>query len=157
IAMSGFTTAATYAIVTDDLHRPATFIGILGSAQGAGSILGGIAVGWLLNRYGEWRVGAVGAVVFAAGGLIRCVSWWPSTVASAVVVGIGLPWTLVAALTAVQLRTPAGLLGRVSATATLLLFGPIALATPAGSAAVLVERHLALVLAALLCVASVLV
>src|SRR5256885_289767 len=85
IAMSGFQTAATYAIVTIDLGLPATFLGVLGSGQGAGSIAGGLVVGRLLARRRPLAVGATGTVLFAAGCLVRCLPWWPATLASAVV------------------------------------------------------------------------
>ena len=80
--------------------------------------------------------GATGAVVFAAACLARCAPWWPVTLATGVLTGIGLPWTLIAAVTAVQTQTPPALLGRVAATANTVMFGPIALAIPLGSAAV---------------------
>jgi hypothetical protein len=53
-----------------------------------------------------------------------------------VVVGLGLPWTLIAAVTAVQTETPGHLLGRVAATSNMVMFGPIALAIPVGAAVV---------------------
>ena len=154
IAMSGFTTAALYAVVTDDLHRPATFLGVLASAQGALAILGGLLVGRMLDRYGELAVGALGSVLFAAGCAVRCVPWWPVTLVSSVVIGLGLPWTLVAATTAVQLRTPEGLVGRVAATANSLLFAPVAFAIPVGAVFVLVDHRLPLVIAATLCLVA---
>src|SRR5206468_12902082 len=155
IAMSGFQTAATYEIVTSDLGRPATFLGLLGSAQGAGSIAGGLVVGRFLARRGPVAVGMTGALAFAAGCLVRCLPWWPVTLASAVVVGVGLPWTLVAAITAVQAHTPPALLGRVAATANTVMFGPIALAIPLGSAALTIGARPALVVAgAVVCVCA---
>jgi hypothetical protein len=69
------------------------------------------------------------------------------------VIGIGLPWTLVAGVTAVQIHTPDHLLGRVSATATMVMFGPIALTTPLGAAVVHLGPRVALVAAAVVCAA----
>jgi MFS family permease len=153
IAVSGFNTAATYATVTVDLRLPSTFLGVLGSAQGAGSILGGLVAGRLMARYGELRVGAVGGVLFATATVARCIPSMPLSVACSVVVGIGLPWTLVAAMTAVQRHTPSELLGRVSATVVTLLFGPIAAAIPLGSAAALLGARPPLIVGALACLA----
>ncbi|AVT40442.1 MFS transporter [Plantactinospora sp. BB1] len=157
IAMSGLTTAAVYAVVTEDLHQPAAFVGVLSSGQGAGSLLGGLLVGRLLRTRGSLAVGALGAALFALGTLGRLVPWSPAAVACSVVVGIGLPWTLVAAVTAVQSRTPEALLGRVSGSANTLLFAPVALATPIGAALVLPDHRLPLVVAALLCLGTGLV
>ncbi|MEH1163791.1 MFS transporter [Micromonospora sp. CPCC 205539] len=154
IAMSGFSTAAVYAVVTTDLGLPTTFLGVLGSAQGAGSIAGGLIVGRLLTRRGPVGVGVAGTVLFAVGCLARCLPWWPAAVVGAVVAGIGLPWTLVAAVTAVQTHTPTALLGRVAATANSVMFGPITLAIPLGAVAVQLGGRPPLIAAAVFCLAA---
>ncbi|MEU4437888.1 MFS transporter [Micromonospora chalcea] len=156
IAMSGFTTAALYDVVVTGLGLPSTFLGVLAGAQGGGSLLAGLVVGRLVRRHGEITVGVAGAVVFAAGCLGRCLPWWPGTVAASVVIGVGLPWTLVAAVTAVQTYTPREMLGRVAGTANTVMFGPITLAIPLGSAAVAVGGRPPLVLAAVACLAAAL-
>ncbi|MER7441948.1 MFS transporter [Micromonospora avicenniae] len=155
IAMSGFATAANYSVVTEDLNLPSTFLGVLLSAQGAGSVAGGLVVGRLLSRYGTVRVAMVGALLFAAACLGRCLPWPSAVVVAAVVGGVGLPWTLVAAITAVQTNTPQALLGRVSATANSAMFGPIVLATPLGSAAVGLGGRPSFVVAAAVCLLAV--
>ncbi|MEU8090906.1 MULTISPECIES: MFS transporter [Micromonospora] len=154
IAMSGFTTAALYDVVVTGLGLPSTFLGVLAGAQGGGSLLAGLVVGRLVRRHGEITVGVAGAVLFAAGCLGRCLPWWPGTVAASVVIGVGLPWTLVAAVTAVQTYTPREMLGRVAGTANTVMFGPITLAIPLGSAAVAVGGRPPLVLAAVACLAA---
>ncbi|MET7879417.1 MFS transporter [Micromonospora profundi] len=155
IAMSGFSTAAIYAIVVSELRLPTTFLGVLASAQGAGSIAGGLIVGRLINRWGSIALAAAGTALFAIGCLARCLPWWPVTVAGAVLAGIGLPWTLVAAVTAVQTNTPSTLLGRVSATANTAMFGPLVAAIPLGSAAVHLGARPPLVAAAVFCLTAV--
>ncbi|WBB76041.1 MFS transporter [Micromonospora sp. WMMD1128] len=157
IAMSGFTTAALYAVVTEELALPSTFLGVLASAQGAGSVLAGLVVGRLVRHRGASAVGVAGAALFAAGCLGRCLPWWPATVAASVVIGVGLPWTLVAAVTAVQTHTPPKLLGRVSGTANTAMFGPITLAIPLGSVAVHAGGRPPFVAAAAVCLAAALV
>ncbi|MEU0546627.1 MFS transporter [Micromonospora sp. NPDC005979] len=154
IAMSGFVTAALYTIVSTDLRLPTTFLGVLASAQGAGSILGGIMVGRLLSRWGPVSVGLAGTVLFAVSCLARCLPWWQATVAGALVAGVGLPWTLVAAVTAVQTYTPVALLGRVAATANTAMFGPLVLAIPLGSVAVHLGGRPPVLAATALCLAA---
>ncbi|MFG2099819.1 MFS transporter [Micromonospora echinaurantiaca] len=154
IAMSGLTTAALYAIVVTELDLPATFLGVLVSAQGAGSLVGGLIVGRLIARRGPVAVAVAGTVLFAAGCLARCLPWWPVTVVASVVAGVGLPWTLVAAVTAVQTHTPAAMLGRVAGTANTAMFGPIAVAIPLGSAAVHLGGRPPLIAAAVICLIS---
>ena len=135
IAASGLTTAALLARLVE-LELPTTRLGPLGSAQGAGAIVGGIAVGRLLTRLPAARVAGGGAVLFAAGCVLWSLPWWPSLIAGSVLAGLGLPATLIAGVTAVQIGTPEHLLGRVSATADMLMFGPTALAIPVGAALV---------------------
>jgi len=157
IAMSGFTTAAQYSVVTDRYSLPSVFLGVLASAQGAGSIAGGLVVGWLLARFGPVATAATGAVCFAAGCLTRCLLWLPALPvlpAGSVLIGIGLPWTLIAGVTAVQVGTPDAMLGRVAATSTAVMFGPTALAIPLGAAAVHLGSTPTYVFAALLCLAT---
>ncbi|UQU63203.1 MFS transporter [Couchioplanes caeruleus] len=154
IGMSGFTTAPLYAVVVDDMALPSAFLGVLLSAQGAGSIVAGLVAGRLIAARGEIAVGVAGTVVFAAGILCRCLPWWPAMAAGAVIAGTGLPWTLIAAVTAVQARTPDHLLGRVSATAATAMFGPVAVANPLGSVAVHAGGRPAMIAAAVVCVAS---
>ncbi|MFI5833319.1 MFS transporter [Micromonospora sp. NPDC051300] len=154
IAMSGFTTAALYDVVVEGLALPSTFLGVLACAQGAGSVPAGLAVGRLVVRWGASAVGVAGTLLFALGCLGRCLPWWPATVAASVVIGVGLPWTLVAAVTAVQTHTPAALLGRVSGTANTAMFGPITVAIPLGSAAVHTGGRPPLVVAAVACLAA---
>jgi hypothetical protein len=155
IATSGFQTAATYAVVTGVLDLPATFLGVLGAAQGAGSIAGGIVAGRLVTRHGAVAVGAAGAAIFALALLARCLPWWPVTLGSGVAVGVGLPWTLTAAVTAIQTSAPMEALGRVAATANTVMFGPIALAIPLGAAAVHLGSRLPLIVGAATCLAAV--
>ncbi|MEV7326670.1 MFS transporter [Micromonospora sp. NPDC093244] len=155
IAMSGFSTAAIYAIVVSELRLPTTFLGVLASAQGAGSIAGGLVVGRLIRRCGPVGVGVAGTALFALGCLARCLPWWQVTVGGAVLAGVGLPWTLVAAVTAVQTHTPTPLLGRVAATANTAMFGPLVVAIPLGSAAVHLGARPTLITAVVICLTAV--
>ncbi len=136
IGASGLKDAAVLAHLVHDLHLPATHLGFLSTAQGAGSIVGGLVVGRVLARLAPVTVAAIGAVVFAAGCLTQALPWWPSMVTGSVLIGLGLPWTLIAAVTAVQTRTPDHLLGRVAATSNTVMFGPVAVGIPLGAAAV---------------------
>jgi hypothetical protein len=136
IGLSGLTNAAVLAQIVGTLRLPATYLGFLSTAQGAGSIVGGLLVGRLLARATPAMVAGIGAAVFAAGRLTGCLPWWPALVAGSFLIGVGLPWPLIAAITAVQTRTPAHLLGRASATANTVMFGAVALAIPLGSAMV---------------------
>ncbi|MBG0563440.1 MFS transporter [Actinoplanes aureus] len=146
IGVSGVTNAAVLSRVVDGLQLPATHLGILASVQGAGSIVGGVLVGRLLSRIEATRVASLGAVLFAFACAAWCLPWWPALIAGSLLAGLGLPWTLIAALTAIQTGTPDHLLGRVAATGNMVMFGPIALTLPLGSALVLLGSRVPLLL-----------
>jgi MFS family permease len=146
--------ASVYSRVTEGLDLPSTFLGVLAGGQGAGSILAGVVAGRLISRIGTSTVAGIGAALFAAGCVAWCLPWWPALIAGSVVAGVGLPWTLVAAVTAVQTGTPDHLLGRVSATSTTVMFGPIALTNPSGAALVHLGARLPLLAAAMLCLSA---
>ncbi|AEV82614.1 MFS transporter [Actinoplanes sp. SE50] len=134
IAVSGFTNAAVLRHLVDDLHRPSTYLGVLSGLQGAGAIAGGLLAGRLLARLRPARVAALGATLFAAACLTWALPWWPAMPVGSVLTGLGLPWTLIAGITAIQTGTPDRLLGRVGATGSMVMFGPITLGIPLGSA-----------------------
>ncbi|GAB2590584.1 MFS transporter [Paractinoplanes abujensis] len=154
IGGSGLKDAAVLAHLVHDLHLPSTHLGLLGTGQGAGSIAGGLMVGRVLARRSAITVAAVGAVVFAAGCVSQALPWFPAMVAGSVVIGIGLPWTLIAAVTAVQTLTPDHLLGRVAATANTIMFGPVAIGIPLGAAAIHIGAVVPLVVTATTSVAA---
>ncbi|MEV6348867.1 hypothetical protein [Actinoplanes sp. NPDC051851] len=106
------------------------------AAEGAGAIAGGLLVGRLLARFSATRVAALGALLFAAACVLWSLPWWPAMIIGSVLAGLGLPWPLIAAVTAIQTHAPDRLLGRASATGTMLMFGPIAVAIPLGAALV---------------------
>jgi len=157
IGVSGLLTASLYARVTQGLSLPSTFLGVLASAQGAGSILGGVVAGRFIARFGTSRVAALGAALYAVACVAWCLPWWPAMIAGSVIAGVGLPWTLIAAVTAVQINTPDHLLGRVSATSTTVMFGPIAVTNPIGAAAVHLGARVPLLTAAAFCLTAAVV
>ena len=150
IGLSGLTNAAVLARIVHGLDLPATYLGFVTTAQGAGSILSGLLVGRLLARLSAAKVATAGAVLFGAGCLAWCLPWFAMALAGSVLIGLGLPWTLIAGVTAVQTGTPDHLLGRVSATASTVMFGPVAIAIPLGAALVHFGARGPLLLAAVL-------
>jgi MFS family permease len=154
IGMSGLTTASMYSRVTEGLDLPSTFLGVLASGQGVGSILAGVVAGRLIARSGTSAVAAIGAALFALACVTWCLPWWPAMIVGSVIGGVGLPWALIAAVTAVQTWTPDHLLGRVAATSTTVMFGPIALTNPLGAVVVHLGARLPLLAAAMCCLTA---
>lgn len=131
---SGVATAGLYGVVAEALHRPPAFLGVLSSVQGGAAIVAGLLVGPLLTRLGgEPRLALLGAAVFGLGPLAQATGWLPAVLAGSALVGLGLPWTVVAAFTSVQRHTPPEMLGTVTGAATTLVFAPPALGIPVGA------------------------
>ncbi|SCL66641.1 MFS transporter [Micromonospora chersina] len=129
----GINGALAYAVVDDGLHRPPEFNGVLGTVQGVGSLVGGLATGALLRRLGDRRVTALAAALLAAGLALRGAPGLVPVAAGTLAVGVGAPLVLITVWTAVQRQTPNALIGRVSATVNTLTFGPGTLAVVAGA------------------------
>ncbi len=136
IGLSGVTNAAVISRVVHGLGLPATYLGFLTTAQGAGSIVSGLVVGRLVARFGTVAVASLGAALFGVGCVASSLPWLPSMIVGSGLAGVGLVWALIAAVTAVQIGTPDRLLGRVSATSNTVMFGPVAVAIPIGAAVV---------------------
>ncbi|HEY6538965.1 MAG TPA: MFS transporter [Candidatus Dormibacteraeota bacterium] len=131
LTVVGFLETAAFAVVTNGLHRPASFVGVIISIQGIGAVAGGLTAATVMRRLGETRLTALGIVGIAVGSIFLVAPALMSGVLpgllvglGAVILGFGLPWTLVGAITLVQRRTPLRLQGRVDA-AFGVLFGAI--------------------------------
>lgn len=126
---AGLHSAAVYPLIDHGLHRAPEFLGVLAAAQGAGSVVAGL----LAARVTGMRAVTLGLVLVGAGALLRVTGWLPAVLAGSVLHGLGLAWAVIAAATIVQLRTPNNLLGRVSATATSVVFTATPLAMALGA------------------------
>ena len=127
LAVGAVPVSAQYALV-DALHRPPSFLGVLVSALGAGSIVAGLASGPVLRRTGERTLTALALAAGCAGYLLLATGWLPTVLAGRVVLGFAAPWVVVAVVTAGQRLTPDALQGRVAAAITFALFAPLPLA-----------------------------
>jgi Na+/melibiose symporter-like transporter len=67
ITTVGFFETGIFALVTDQLHLPATYIGIFVSLQGAGALVGAPTAGAAMRRFGETHLAAAGVGVVALG------------------------------------------------------------------------------------------
>lgn len=148
---SSLSSTAVFALLAHGIDRTPAFAGVLTAVQGAGSVAVGLCAGSLLRRFPERLVSASAVTLFAVGVLARATPWTSVVVAGSLLVGIGLPCPLIAAMTAVQRETPEALTGRVAATAGTLLYAPtgIALLIGSGMVAVLDYRVQLLTAAAL--------
>jgi MFS family permease len=129
----GFSETLIFAI-TAALHRAPSFIGVLGSAQGIGSIVGGVTASRLLRRLGDLRTAGLGVALFAVGDLFWLVPSLPVVLVSMAIAGLGIVWAVVAINTAYQRRSDQAIQGRVSAAANMVFSVPQTVSIAAGAA-----------------------
>ncbi|MFD3728684.1 MFS transporter [Streptomyces sp. NPDC058671] len=131
--LAGVNGAAVHAVVDRGLGLSPAYAGVLYAVQGAGSVLAGLVTGPLLRRRPELALAAAGLALFAVAVGVRALPYEATALAAGAVIGLGLPWVLVAVITAVQREAPADAVGRVAATANTLVFAPNALALALGA------------------------
>ncbi|MES1246419.1 MAG: MFS transporter [Actinomycetota bacterium] len=119
----GFSETLIFAI-TAALGKPATFIAVFGTAQGVGSILGGVTSPWVMRRLGDVKLAGIGIALFALGDALWLIRSLPVMFPAMTVAGLGIVWAIVSLSTAYQRRSPQHLQGRVSAAANLLFSVP---------------------------------
>ncbi|HEX6946390.1 MAG TPA: MFS transporter [Acidimicrobiia bacterium] len=103
--------------------EPAT-IGILVSIQGIGSVVGGVTAARVIRPLGEPRTVALGMAVVGVGLFPVAGSSLALAIAGLLVIGLGLPWVIVAFTTMRQRLTPPELQGRTSAATNMALNVP---------------------------------
>ncbi|MET9435362.1 MFS transporter [Streptomyces sp. NPDC006551] len=131
--LAGLNGAAVYAVVDRGLGHDPAYAGVLYAVQGAGSVVAGLAAGPLLRRVPARLLSAVGLALFAVAAAARALPHDGVALAASAVIGLGLPWVLVAAMTAVQREAPPDAVGRTAATAHTLVFVPNAAALAVGA------------------------
>lgn len=140
----GFLETISFALVTEGLHRSASYVGVVFMAQGLTAVAGGLTAGVAVRRLGELRAAGLGMALIAIGSAV-CIE--PQTLVVVIgigVLGFGVPWVVVALFTAVQRWTPAVLQGRVYSASDTLISTPqtISIALGAGLSAVVDYRLL---------------
>jgi MFS family permease len=138
LSVVGFAETAIFAVASNELHRSASFIGVIMSVQGIGAIIGGPLSAPAMRRVGErWLSGiglalvAIGAIFFEGGSLAM-------VLVGALVFGVALPPLLVGAFTLLQLRTPADLQGRAFSAFDLIASLPQTISIALGAALITV-------------------
>jgi MFS family permease len=157
LTVFGFIETIGYAIVGQGLHRSPPFLGVLISVMAAGAIAGAAVVSPVMARTSERRVISLGLLAIAVGCLLLAVNQLAVVMAAGVLVGLSLVWINVGAMTLLQRRTPAALLGRVDAALNFGTTVPQALSIALGATLVaVVNYHLLLVVMAVVIGAAVL-
>lgn len=130
----GFAETLIFSVIGNGLHRSPSFLGVLSSLQGVGAIAGAVAAPGLMKRAGDARLIAAGLGLFAVGDSLLIVPRLPVVLAGMLIAGVGVSWAVVGFGSAIQLRTPADLQGRVYSTADMLLSVPSIFSIAVGAA-----------------------
>lgn len=108
----GFAETAIFAVTSLELHKSASFIGVIMAAQGVGALIGGPLSAPTMRRTGERWLSVIGLVLAALGCVLFEAGSLSFVLAGAVVFGVALPPLLIGAYTLVQTRTSGELQGR---------------------------------------------
>jgi len=148
----GLSETVIYAVLSDGLHRPPAFLGVLTSGQGAGAIAAGLVGGALNRRLGERRLMLTGLALSGISFGCQAAPNLAVVMVGLVLFGGSLSLLLVGLVTLLQRLTPAPLLGRADAALNFLLTVPQTLAIAVGAALIVVVEYRWLMAAmALLC------
>jgi len=133
LLVAGFSETLIFAVAGDALHQPPSFVGVIGTCQGVGSVLGGITAPWLMRRLGDVRLTGVGIALFAVGAFFWLIPTVAVVLAATAVIGAGIVWAVVALSTAYQRRSPQDVQGRVAAASNMLFAVPQTIGIAAGA------------------------
>lgn len=140
----GVIESVIFAVVAG-LHHPPTFIAVLTVGQGAGAIVTGVLAARVMRRTSEVALAGMGLALFAVGAVLLALPSLAMVLLGAAVLGSSLPWLVIGPTTLIQRVTPGPLVGRVSATADMLMGTPQTLAIALGAVLVtLVDYRLLL-------------
>jgi MFS family permease len=137
----GLSESLPFAVVSDGLHRPAPFVGVMTAAQGVGAILAGVSAGALMRRLSERLLTTLGIACAAAGFLLLIPPDLPSVLAGSALLGASLSWIIAGIMTLLQRRTPPELMGRTGAAFTFSYAIPQTLAIAAGASLIAVLSY----------------
>lgn len=129
-------------------------IGVLVPIQGVGSVVGGILSARIVTRLGEARAAALGMALVGLGTACLIVPVFAVAIIGMVVLGLGIPVTIVAFVTLRQRVTPDHLQGRTSAAANVAFNLPQTAMSVAGAALLLAVDYRILLIVTVLVVGA---
>jgi MFS family permease len=150
----GFSETVIFAVLDEGLNRDTSFFGVLSSLQGAGAIVGGVTAARVLRRVGDVKLVGFGMGLFALGEFSFVSSSLPLVLVGIAVAGAGIAWFIVGFVTAIQLRSPARLQGRVAGAAETLVGTPQTISIALGAALVTLVDYRVLVVTSCLVTAA---
>jgi MFS family permease len=137
----GFFETVPFTVIGQGLHRAPAFLGVLEAVMGAGALAGGALAAPVMRRTGERALVALALAVAAAACLLLIPPSLPVVLAAMGLLGLSIVWVNVGAITLIQRRTPADLLGRVDAALTIAITVPQTVSIALGAALVAVVDY----------------
>jgi len=129
----GMTEVAIFALIDEGLHRAPSFLGLISSVQGVGSIAAGISVGIVLRRIGELRTVAIAAFAAAAAMLAFGSAQIVLVFVAAVALGAAVTLFNVGYVTLLQRRSALEMQGRAMSAAEAVVTLPYLLSFVIGA------------------------
>jgi len=133
----GFFESVIFAVVDQGLHKPAAFMGVIGTVKAVGSVTGGLLAMRIVRRLpsgGEGWLTTLGLALLALGATLMLVPGMPAALAGAATIGLGIPMAIVGLFTVAQHNTPAHLQGRVAGAASTVVTTPQVVSVATGAA-----------------------
>ncbi|MFI6494551.1 MFS transporter [Streptomyces sp. NPDC050564] len=157
IFVMGFFETLGIAIATTGLHHSPSWTGVIVTAMGVTGIIGGLSAGLFIKHIGPGRLTAVGLAITSASALVMAIPNDAVVITGATLLGLGLPFVTVGAITAMQVNTPNELMGRVAGVDNFLVGGGqvLGIATGAALISVLYYRNLCYLAAGVLALAAI--
>jgi MFS family permease len=148
----GFAETAIFAVLQKGLHRPPAFLGVLSAAQGVGAIAGALVAAKLIRSAGDARTVALGILLFGFGDAFFLLPNVAAVLVGIAIAGAGLSFAVVGFGTAIQLRTPGELQGRVYSAADTVVGTPQTVSIALGAAIVaIVDYRVSIAAMAVVC------
>lgn len=156
IAATGVLNVTNFASIEQGVGLPVEFLSVFVSIQGVMSVCGGLTASMVIRRIGLARTMAVGVVVTGLGVSTLATSSAALFVLGVSLVGLGVPWMIVAFVTLRQTATPMRLQGRTSAASNLAFNVPQVLMSVVAAVVIgVIDYRWLIVGAAIACVLSI--
>lgn len=152
---TGMINAAVFPAMEQGFGVEAAMLGVFVSVQGAFAVVGGVTSARVIRAVGEWRAIAFGITLLALAILPIAGPYIVGGFVAMALVGLGIPWVIVAYSTMRQRLTPADLQGRTAVAAAMALNLPQTLTTMGAAAVLGIIDYRILVLATFAVVALV--
>lgn len=117
----GMVNAAVFPMMEQGLGVETAMLGVLVSLQGIGAVAGGVTSSTVVRKFGESKAVGLGTILLGVGLAPFVGTSLIGAIVGMVVIGLGIPWIVVAYMTLRQRLTPPELQGRTSAASNVAL------------------------------------